>query len=202
MRLLHAGCGYEPLPPWVGAPTELVRLDINPAVRPDICADLCNMGEIGSFDAIYCGHTLEHLFLHDISKALREFLRVLKPGGRALIRVPDLEGIKPTGEVIYTSEGGDPIAGVDMFFGHRKSVVTNPFMAHRFGFVQDTLDRVLKAAGFARVDVKRVPNMHELWGIAVKKALVREPESEDDSSLQPHASDGVKDGKTKEPLCG
>src|SRR5678815_274504 len=156
MRLLHAGCGHEPLPPWVGEPIEVIRLDINEAVKPDVCASITDMGEIGRFDTLYCGHTLEHLYLHEISLALREFLRVLKPNGRALIRVPDLEDIKPTGEVVYTSTSGELIAGVDMYFGHRKSVAVNPYMAHRFGFVQDTLKRVLTAAGFAKVDLSLI----------------------------------------------
>ncbi|MBE0534888.1 MAG: methyltransferase domain-containing protein [Phycisphaerae bacterium] len=39
-----------------------------------------------AFDLIYCSHVLEHV--PDDNKAMREFYRVLKPGGRALIMVP------------------------------------------------------------------------------------------------------------------
>jgi hypothetical protein len=128
------------------------------------------------------------LYLHEISLALREFLRVLKPNGRALIRVPDLEDIKPTGEIVYKSTSGELIAGVDMYFGHRRSVAVNPYMAHRFGFVQDTLKRVLTAAGFAKVDVARVPNLNELWAVAVK-ANLNLPErgpADTETSLESH----------------
>jgi SAM-dependent methyltransferase len=39
-----------------------------------------------SFDAIYCSHVLEHV--PDDRRALREFYRVLKPGGWAILLVP------------------------------------------------------------------------------------------------------------------
>ncbi|NIP39066.1 MAG: class I SAM-dependent methyltransferase [Candidatus Dadabacteria bacterium] len=39
-----------------------------------------------AFDIIICSHVLEHVF--DDKKAIREFYRVLKPGGEAFIMVP------------------------------------------------------------------------------------------------------------------
>ncbi|MEK6907163.1 MAG: class I SAM-dependent methyltransferase [Nanoarchaeota archaeon] len=38
------------------------------------------------FDLIYTSHTLEHL--NDLDKVLQELIRITKPGGRILIRVP------------------------------------------------------------------------------------------------------------------
>jgi ubiquinone/menaquinone biosynthesis C-methylase UbiE len=40
----------------------------------------------GSFDLIYCSHVLEHV--PDDKKAMREFYRVLKSGGWAVLLVP------------------------------------------------------------------------------------------------------------------
>jgi ubiquinone/menaquinone biosynthesis C-methylase UbiE len=39
-----------------------------------------------TFDAIYCSHVLEHV--PDDRRAMREFCRVLKPGGWAILLVP------------------------------------------------------------------------------------------------------------------
>ena len=39
-----------------------------------------------SFDVIYCSHVFEHVV--DDRKAMREFRRVLKPGGWAILNVP------------------------------------------------------------------------------------------------------------------
>src|SRR5262252_6440154 len=121
-QILHAGCGGEPMPPWLDGAE--VRLEIDAAVKPDIVASMTDMGAIGSYDAIYCSHALEHLYPHEIPLALGEFLRVLKPGGAAIIIVPDLEDAEPTDEVLYVSPGG-PIAGFDLFYGHRASVAAN-----------------------------------------------------------------------------
>jgi SAM-dependent methyltransferase len=54
-----------------------------------------------SFDVIYCSHVLEHVM--DDRKAMREFYRILKPGGWAVLLVPisaertveDLAIVKP-----------------------------------------------------------------------------------------------------------
>jgi SAM-dependent methyltransferase len=58
-------------------------------IRPDHAVHMDVMdipfGE-GSFDLVMCNHVLEHV--PDDRKAMREILRVLKPGGRAILQVP------------------------------------------------------------------------------------------------------------------
>ena len=53
----------------------MVRMDICDIQYPD-----------NTFDVIYCSHVLEHV--PDDRKAMREFLRVLKVGGWAILQVP------------------------------------------------------------------------------------------------------------------
>jgi len=167
-RVLHAGCGGSPLPPWpILAGTE-VRLDIDPRCKPDIVASITDLGDIGEFDFVFSSHCLEHLHPADGQKALREFRRVLKVGGLAIILVPNLEGIQPTEEVIYQSPAG-PITGLDMYFGHRGMTEHNPYMAHRTGFVAETLAEVLTKAGFFAVRVVK-DEFFNLHGYAAKGA--------------------------------
>jgi 2-polyprenyl-3-methyl-5-hydroxy-6-metoxy-1,4-benzoquinol methylase len=52
-------------------------------VRMDIC-DIQHAND--TFDVIYCSHVLEHV--PDDRKAMREFWRVLKAGGWAILQVP------------------------------------------------------------------------------------------------------------------
>jgi ubiquinone/menaquinone biosynthesis C-methylase UbiE len=125
------------------------------------------MGSIGEFDALYCCHCLEHLYSHDVPKALAEFKRVLKPGAAALIRVPDLEDIRPTEEMIYESAIG-PITGLDMYFGHRGLVELSPYMAHHCGFTKAKMEEVLEKAGFSRFEVQRAKDHFELFAVAVR----------------------------------
>ena len=145
LKVLHAGCGQEPLPAWLSG--EEVRLDIDPGVFPDIVAPLTDLGEIGKYHAIYCSHTLEHLYPHQVKKALSEFKRVLHDGGIVIIIVPDLENVSPDDTVIYVSPAG-PITGLDMYYGKTEFVETNEYMSHKTGFTSKTLRKALEGAGF------------------------------------------------------
>lgn len=154
MRLLHAGCGVEPLPPHF-AKCEEVRLDANPGVGADVVASITDIGDVGQFDCIYCSHVLEHLHAHEVPQALGEFRRVLKDGGVVVLFVPDLEDVEPTEEPLFDSPAG-PITGRDMIYGHGEMIRDNPYMAHKTGFTRETLDKAFRAAGFGDVDVRRV----------------------------------------------
>lgn len=155
MKVLHVGCGGEALPGWFG-PCEEVRLDIDSTHDPDIVASMTDMGDIGEFDIVYSSHSLEHLYSYDVVRALREFARVLKRGGRAVIMVPDLEDVRPTADVVYVSPAG-PICGLDMYYGHGRLVETMPFMAHHCGFTSATLREALEVAGFTDITMTRLP---------------------------------------------
>ncbi len=164
--LLHVGCGTTPLPTELEGYTE-VRLDIDPDVGPDVVGSMTDMGDIGRFDAVYTAHGLEHLYPYEVPLALEEFRRVLKPGGTAIIIVPDLQDIPPTEAVLYESLAG-PVTGLDMFYGMARLI--NPsrtYMAHHCGFVRETLERALHAAGFAQVQVLRTGSFN-LVGVAVR----------------------------------
>jgi predicted SAM-dependent methyltransferase len=119
-----------------------------------------DLGDIGSFDVVYCSHALEHLTLTDGDKALSEFRRVLRDGGAVMIMVPDLQDVKPTQEVVYQSPMG-PITGHDMYYGYHCGE-ENEFMRHRCGYVQETLHKKLEDAGFHGVAVKRIAGFNLL----------------------------------------
>lgn len=166
-EILHVGCSRASLPGYLPASEyHEVRLDIDPDVSPDIVADMSELPDIGPFDAIYSSHCLEHLLPHKVIPCLEGFKRVLKPGGYAMIFVPDLEGLSPTEDILYESSAGT-VRAADLFYGFRQYLEANPFMAHRTGFVQDTLKSAMAQAGFSKVTVKRF-EAHNLFGVGVK----------------------------------
>jgi SAM-dependent methyltransferase len=124
---------------------EITRLDIDPSVQPDVVAPLVDLGVIGPFDVVYCSHALEHLYPHEVHRALSEFHRVLKPGGRAVVLVPDLEGVPATDDVLPGSPG---LCGLHLYYGDAREIPSNPHMAHHCGFVASTLLAAMEAAGF------------------------------------------------------
>jgi ubiquinone/menaquinone biosynthesis C-methylase UbiE len=53
----------------------------------DVKADICNLPfEDNQYDVILCNHVLEHI--SDDTKAMQELFRVLKPGGMAILQIP------------------------------------------------------------------------------------------------------------------
>ncbi len=88
MRRLEIGSGNRPLPGYE-------HLDINPD-SPDLdyC---CSMDQIpvddDSFDEISSIHSIEHIGWRKGLSTLKEWHRVLKPGGKLYIACPNLEFI-------------------------------------------------------------------------------------------------------------
>lgn len=87
-RLLNLGCGKRHHPAWVNM--DVVARDPG-VIQHDIRAGL--PFPEASFDAVYHSHVLEHLPRDEVPGFLAECRRVLKPGGRLRLAVPDLETI-------------------------------------------------------------------------------------------------------------
>jgi SAM-dependent methyltransferase len=178
-RILNVGCGtpgrerlhaaFHDEERW-----QEVRLDVDKDVNPDIVCSITDMGEYvtsGTYDALWSSHTVEHLYDHEAALAFAEFRRVLRPDGFALIRCPDLqavvEAIRTDGleTVAYVAPAG-PVTPLDMLFGFRPSIARgNTFMAHRTGFTDLRIGRMLIEAGFAEVRTKR--SQFDLWAVAI-----------------------------------
>jgi SAM-dependent methyltransferase len=177
--VLNVGCGY-PLrqrlhPSFQGPEWQEVRLDVDPSVKPDILCSMTDMSPVpdASVDAVYSSHNLEHLHHHEVSLALREFLRVLRPGGQLLITLPDLQKIAELvaadglEDEAYQSPAG-PITPLDMIYGHSLSLAQgNRYMAHKTGFTARTLQRHLRETGFIEVAMTRAG--FDLWARALKR---------------------------------
>ena len=125
-----------------------------------------------SVDAVWSSHNVEHLYAHEVPVALAEFHRVLRPGGFALITLPDLQKVAELvaadglEDVAYVSPAG-PIRPLDMLYGWRRSIARgNLFMAHHTGFTAKTLGQALRRAGFDPVAVSR--SGFDLWARGTK----------------------------------
>jgi SAM-dependent methyltransferase len=141
---------------------EHLLLDIDPKGSPDILSDARDLAtlEAGQFDAVYCSHNLEHYFRHDVPKVLAGFLHVLREGGFAHIRVPDLQAVMRVAmeknmdleDVLYVSPAG-PIMVLDVIYGYSVEIERSghDFFAHKTGFTPQSLSRTLRAAGFSAI---------------------------------------------------
>ena len=122
--------------------------------RPEVdvvgsCTDLSRFGD-ASADEVYASHVYEHLDYNDeLTAALTEARRVLRPGGLLKIGVPDLEVL---GRLI-AAPGltlQERFEVQRMIYGGQKT----PFDYHKSGYTFDLLRALLEDCGFAQV--KRV----------------------------------------------
>jgi SAM-dependent methyltransferase len=181
--VLHVGCGPPDeenlherfrVPGW-----RELRLDIDPLMRPDIVGSMVDMGDVvpsEAVDALWSSHNIEHVFAHEVPQVFAEFLRVLRPGGFALVTTPDLQRAAEriaSGRLedpLYEADAGS-ITPLDMVYGHGREISRGfHFMAHRTGYTARTLERKLRDAGFADVRVRREPGDRALWADARRPA--------------------------------
>lgn len=156
-----------------------VLLDIKAAPGVDLACDARELGRLpqSAFEAVYCSHNLEHYYRHEVPEVLAGFLHVLAEDGFCEIRVPDLhtvfqmvlDGLDLEGE-LYVSPMG-PIAPLDVVYGNSHQIERSgePYYAHKTGFTKASLERALRAAGFAEVFVVRMQD-YELRAVALKSS--------------------------------
>jgi SAM-dependent methyltransferase len=98
--ILDAGCGTGAILKRLGNPEINVGIDLAPEAI-SFChrraLDNVQQGDIcalpfadASFDAVICSSVLYHQWVTDVSSAIREMGRVLRPGGLLLLNVPAL----------------------------------------------------------------------------------------------------------------
>lgn len=95
----------------------------------------------GSVTELNCTHTLEHIEKRKIVPTLREFYRVLKPGGLLTLEVPDLAWC-----CANWLEHLDDGWNLDALFGNQDT----PGQFHKTGFTQAILEQRLRDAGFTQ----------------------------------------------------
>lgn len=138
---LHFG-GWEAREGW-----KIVDAQARPGV--DYVADLRNLDQFptDSCQEIYASHVLEHLNQREIVPALRGLHRLLVPGGRLYLSVPDLRKLAwllcaPD----IDSENSFKL--MRLLFGGQ----TDPWDFHFIGFSLDFMLNYLSAAGFYSVE--------------------------------------------------
>lgn len=157
-RLLNVGCGGNTHP-------EFVNLDY--AWRPgmDVCWDITRGIPLddGSMDGIYSEHCLEHIEHEQCVVVLREFFRVLVPGGVVRIVVPhgglylDLYAKARSGSPVsfpYVGPEGERDRLEDSRYGFTPMMAVNRIFrgyGHLFAYDYDTLAGFLAAAGFSDI---------------------------------------------------
>ncbi len=140
---LHIG-GLETKPGWK-------IFNITPGPNVDHVGDIADLSgfDSHSVDEIYGSHVLEHVDLAAMPGVLSGMRRVLKPGGKLMISVPDME-VLCEHYLAFKSDKRKRHHVMRMIFGGQ----TDPHDYHYIGLDFDLLADLLREAGFR--DVQRV----------------------------------------------
>lgn len=143
---LNVCCGGRILDGWVNidvAETPPKKLDIKCDARHIPLDD-------GSADEIMCIHGFEHFYRWEVDELIEEWKRLLQPGGKLILELPDL--MKCCRNILegFTKAGKHPDqAGMWGLYGDPRT--KNPFMSHRWGWSPQTLSAFLQEHGFRAI---------------------------------------------------
>ena len=147
---LNLGCGDKILPGYVNVDVVQSRA----GARPDIVCDLHDLSPLAdnSADEVLSVHVVEHFWRWEIRDVLREWVRVLKPGGRMIIECPNIESacrtfLENPGQFSREDKNGQRTMWV--FYGD--PAWKDPLMIHRWGYTPESLRELLGEVGLAEV---------------------------------------------------
>jgi predicted SAM-dependent methyltransferase len=122
-----------------------VNIDLDPGVKPDLVWDATRLREMyqdETVDFIYSGHFLEHLPIAKSGEVVKDFFKLLRPYGIAIIVVPD-----------YTKVGGMTVPDAE-------SVILDDGQ-HKSIFNRQRLIQLVRDSGF--ISVYEVPVKDLPW---------------------------------------
>ena len=102
--------------------------------------------DTGCADEVHSYHFIEHVHQWEAPAVLREFRRLLKPGGNLILELPDIA--KACRNLIKGM--GDQMSMWPLYGdGSHK----DPYMCHKYGYTPSTITRLLRESGFTGINV-------------------------------------------------
>lgn len=147
---LNLGCGHRVADGWYN-----VDIEHNPKAprAPELLCDLKKIPLVdGCADTIRAIHVFEHFYRWECEGVLKEWGRLLKPGGLMILELPDL--IKCCKNIIKGREGRhkDQLGRWGLYGDPRDE---NKYMCHPWGWAPEELMSLLQDNGFK--DTKHLP---------------------------------------------
>ena len=165
-RDLHLGCGGRRAP-------NMCNVDITPQESVDIVDNVMTLEQFPDDWAslIYACHVLEHFSHTDAVKVLKTWFRVLAPGAKIRISVPDIDRIVKIYQKNwqhFQTDGHSPWIG--LLYGGQ----TDPYDFHKTGWNFCWMAHVMGSIGF--VDMREYPHEpHFIGGDFWDNSLALEP---------------------------
>lgn len=146
VKKLNLGCGDKILPGYVNVDV----VESRRGFKPDVICDLHRLTpfEDDTIDEILSVHVVEHFWRWEVVGVLKEWVRVLKPGGKMILECPNL--LSAAQELVMNPDqasgpGAEGQRSMWVFYGDPRW--QDPYMVHRWGYTPSSLARVMHEAG-------------------------------------------------------
>ena len=147
---LNLGCGDKILEGYINVDVVASRA----GKKPDVICDLHKLEPFhdDSVDEILAVHVVEHFWEWEVIAILKEWVRVLKPGGKMVLECPNL--ISAAQEFLKNPDvsavgGKEGQRSMWVFYGD--PAWKDPYMIHRWGYTPKSLARVMFKAGLESI---------------------------------------------------
>lgn len=149
---LHIGCGSVVMNDYINVDGEwmshIPNIVFHDLTKPFPLPDNC-------VDEILSVHVIEHFSRNDIPLMMREWLRILKPGGFVATEWPDTlkacQEIVNNPSIMYSSDRRELKRTMFIFYGD-DSRYNDISMMHKWGYSQESLGKLFVENGFSRWD--------------------------------------------------
>lgn len=156
---LNLGCGDKILPGYVNVDVVEARA----GKAPDV---LCDLRELTPFaddcaDEVMSVHVVEHFWRWEVEDVLKEWVRVLKPGGKFIVECPNLQAACEAFLADPDARSAPDKRGqTTMWVFYGDPQWKDPLMVHRWGYTPNSLGQLLRSVGL--VDVRQEPAQYKL----------------------------------------
>ena len=156
---LNLGCGDKILPGFVNVDVVEARAGKSPDV-------ICDLRDLSVFpddhaDEVMAVHVVEHFWRWEVEDILREWVRVLKPGGRMVLECPNLKSACEAflaNPDMASQSGKAGQRSMWVFYGDPQW--KDPLMVHRWGYTPQSLAALMQAVGLE--DARQEPAQYKL----------------------------------------
>jgi SAM-dependent methyltransferase len=143
---LNLGCGDKILPGYINVDVASERS----GNRPDVISDIRDLNGFPDAyaDEVLAVHVVEHFWRWEVLEVLKEWCRVLKPGGKMILECPNLKSACE--EFLRNDELGalpGPEGQKTMWVFYGDPRWKDPLMVHRWGYTPKSLARIMHEAG-------------------------------------------------------